>query len=576
MRKLIQELKRRNVLKETIAYLVVAWLILQVFAVVLPIWNAPNWILQVLTITLALGLPLWVAFSWHYQFTASGIRKTNSLSKESKSSKFNRILNATIIIALLAVICLIWINPAMVTVNPTNKLSIAVLPFTNVNDDPESDFLGLALADEITGDLSYIKDINVRPSSSVRKYTKTVIDPTIAGTELKVDFILAGNYLKEGSMIRMDIELVDVNSNDLVWHKDFESDYQSAFQLQDLVSEQVIEGLKVQFSREEGKRRSSDISEDPLAYEYYLRALSQPSNDEGNRLAVNLLNKSIELDSLFAPSWSELGWRTKQVAAYTQGEGYKIEQAEQMIEKALDLNPDLLSALGYMVAIYTETGRIDQSVKTARHALSVNPNNALIYYALSYAYRYAGFLEAAEQQEQLALSLDPINPRLNSMGMTQLYMGNLKEALKRFEQYNDSPYSLAWQGQIHLRMGNEARALKLFTKVIEMDQRGVGNWASIMKYQLEGKPETGRKVLEMLEVNLVDAEQIYNIANLYGLLGFKQDCIRNLRKAVSRGFFSYPVLMNDSFLDSVRNEAGFKEILEEAKTKHETFGRRYF
>jgi TolB-like protein/Tfp pilus assembly protein PilF len=577
MKKLIQELKRRNVFKETIAYLVVAWLVLQVFAIVLPIWNAPNWILQIITISLALGLPLWIAFSWHYQFSSSGIRKTKNLSTQKKSSKLNRILNTTIIIALLVVICLIWINPSLVTVKPTDKLSIAILPFSNTREDPDSDFLGVALVDEIIGELSYAKDILVRPSSAVRKYADKIVDAPTAGTELNVNYVLVGNYLIEGDVIRMNFELVDVQSNELVWGEKIEADYQNAFQMQDIVSEKVLNGLKLQFSDEESQLRKIDISEDPLAYEYYLRALAQPGTPQGNQMAINLLNKSVELDSLFAPIWSELGWRVKQLGAFNIGEGHQIEDAEQLLQKALNLNSELPSALANLAAIYVETGRTEKAIETARHVLSINPNSAENHYVLGYAYRYAGFLEEEEKEQEIALSIDNNNPRLRAVrSMTKIYQGKLNEALEILEFNNEIPYFLAWQGQVHLRLNNDERALELFNKVIEMDQQGVGKWVSSMKYHLEGKPELGRQALEILEINLVDAEQYYNLANLYGLLGYKADCIRTLRETVNRGFFCYPVFENDKFLDSVRSEPGFQEILEEVKTIHEEFGRQYF
>ena len=87
MSNFLNELKRRNVLKETIAYLIVAWLILQVFDVVLPIWNSPGWILQVITISLALGLPLWILFSWNYEISTSGIKKTTTTSNDQSKNK---------------------------------------------------------------------------------------------------------------------------------------------------------------------------------------------------------------------------------------------------------------------------------------------------------------------------------------------------------------------------------------------------------------------------------------------------------------------------------------------------------
>ncbi len=454
---------------------------------------------------------------------------------------------------------------------------LAVLPFSNLRNNPDSDFLGLALADEIIGDLSYVKHILVRPSSAVRKYSQTVVDAPTAGTELKVDYILVGGYLIEGSEIRMNVELVGVEANELIWREEIEEAYQNAFQLQDIVTEKVLNGLKIQFSEEESQRRKADISEDPLAYEYYLRALAYPPTVEDNRLAVDLLNQSIALDSLFAPAWSELGWRIKQLGAYSIGEGYQISQAEQTLQKALSLNEDLLSALSSLIAIFVETGRTDKAIETARHALEVNPNSAENHVVLGYAYRYAGFLKEAINEEEIAMKLEPDDPRISiKMGTTQIYFGDYDKALKQLERHSENPFSLAWQGQIHLRMGDHDRALSLFNQVIEMDQEGVGHWVSSMKNHLEGTPENGLEALLILEKNLVDAEQIYNIANLYSLLGYKEHCIRNLRKAVSRGFFSYPVLQHDPFLNSVRDEPAFHEVLEEARVKHEAFERRYF
>lgn len=85
MKKFFNELKRRNVFKETIAYLVFAWIVLQVVDVILPIWNTPEWVLQLVTITLALGLPFWIVFSWNYQFTAAGIKRTKNLKAKQKA-----------------------------------------------------------------------------------------------------------------------------------------------------------------------------------------------------------------------------------------------------------------------------------------------------------------------------------------------------------------------------------------------------------------------------------------------------------------------------------------------------------
>ena len=121
---------------------------------------------------------------------------------------------------------------------------------------------------------------------------------------MRVDLILTGNYLKEANTIRLNIELVDVDANEMIWREAIEVEYKNTFALQDIVSEKVIDRLKLQFSEDERARMQSDVSQNPLAYEYYLRSISYPSTTEGHLLAIEMLTNSIQLDSSYAPSFA--------------------------------------------------------------------------------------------------------------------------------------------------------------------------------------------------------------------------------------------------------------------------------
>ncbi len=94
---------------------------------------------------------------------------------------------------------------------------LAVLPFVNLRSDPQTDFLGFALADQIIGNLSYVRTLIVRPASAVRKYQTQSVEPAVAGHDLDVDLVLTGNYLKEADIIRLSLELVDLKSNAILW-----------------------------------------------------------------------------------------------------------------------------------------------------------------------------------------------------------------------------------------------------------------------------------------------------------------------------------------------------------------------
>ena len=227
--------------------------------------------------------------------------------------------------------------------------AIAVLPLLNNKPGSESEYFGFAIADQIIGELNYLKNINVRSSSSVRQYANMIVDQKKIKEELNVDYILVGNYLKEANRIRLNVELIELETNQMIWRSDkIEVDYINTFELQDIVAKKVVNGLNIKFSPNEFNRMNKDIPNDPLAYEYYLRSISYPLTSIGDELAIEMINKSISLDSLYAPAFSELGFRTQRLAHFEMKSKESFSEAEKYYLKALRINPDLLSALGYL------------------------------------------------------------------------------------------------------------------------------------------------------------------------------------------------------------------------------------
>ena len=270
---------------------------------------------------------------------------------------------------------------------------IAVLPFSNMIDDPNTNFLGFALADQIIGSMAYSKSMLVRPSSTIRKYQNSIIDIKKTGTELNVNYILAGNYLKEADTIRLNIELVDIDSNEMIWRERIQLNYKNVFELQDIVSQKVVDGLKVQFSIEERKRMKAEIPQNPAAYEFYLRAISNPQTIEGNKAAIEMLNNSINLDSTFSLAYLELGIRYNSLSQVGKNAAQYSDIAEKSILKALSLNNELLPALAYLALVYTDIGKHEEAHTLLIRALKINPNDAWLHFSLSYHYRYIGFLK---------------------------------------------------------------------------------------------------------------------------------------------------------------------------------------
>ena len=501
------------------------------------------------------------------------IRRKSGSGKVSvntiKKKKIFVLTGIIILIASLVIWNLIGGNKSENTGTNLSLKRIAVLPFTNINNNAEVNFLSFALADQIINSLAYVKNLLVRPSSSIRAYQDKVVDFRTVAKKLNVDYILSGSYQKESDEIRLNLELVEVSSNNLVWHDGIEVKYENAFKLQDIVSQKVVDGLKIKFPPGAVNVKPKN----PLAYEYFLRAVSYPITNEGNQAAVNLLQESIKIDSNFAPAYSELGFRFHSLATYTFNKRDKLKDAEAAYKKALSINNKLLSALGNLASLYTETGKTAEAVELIKNSLEINPNNAQIHFWLGYIFKYTGLLDKSADEMRTAIKLDPSNPRFRSIGATYLYQGKYKEALEGLNLDIGSSYSMAFKGQVYFRMNKIDKAKEYFEKAIKIDPEGsLGRWSKVMLDFINGNKEDGLKTIKILETsNTFDAEQFYNYANLYGLYGDNKDCIRLLKRAVEGGFYCFPFMEKDSFLDPVRNDKEFQEVLTYAKSKYEKF-----
>jgi len=464
-------------------------------------------------------------------------------------------------------------------VNQVNTISedeikkLAVLPLINIRNDEESNYLGFAVADRIIGSLAYIKNILVRPSSAIRGYQNQPVDIKVAANELNVDFVLTGNFLKEAHIIRLNLELIDIKLDSMLWREDFEVEFENAFKLQDAISKKVIADFNLKFTREENRHLQTDVPNNPLAYEYYLRAISYPLTNENTHLAVLMVKKSLDLDPTFAPAYSELGFRYSQLAQYDVKERKRIKNSVENYRSALSINEELLSALIGLASVYTEKGNSLEAIIVTKKVLEINPNNAEAHFWLGYIFRYTGFLDRAIEEMETAVKLDPLNPRFRSILCTYTYLQKYDDALKCLDYDEKSLFNVAWKGVVYVCLKKYEDAKNCFERAISIDSEGIlGIWSNAMICFINGEREKGLKLLKVLEDSeTYDAEQIYNLANVYGLYGENDGCFRLLHKCIEGGFFNYPLILTDPFLNPVRDDPEFQKIVNKAKYRHENF-----
>lgn len=592
IKQIISELKRRRVIKAGIAYLVFAWLIVQVAAIILPAFHAPASYLQTLLIIMAVFFPLFLVLSWIYEWNAGRIRKTVRKSDDTtpisaRSTKLNKIIIAALSVIVILLIVKILLNPqGSESINSQEILTpdsnknqtgaidlLAVLPFANNKPDIETDFLGFAIADQIIGDLAYLMNITVRPSGSVRKYENTTFDPAVVGNELNVDYLLMGSYLKQDDMIKLNVELINIKTNEMIWREPIAVAYSNVFELQEIVAEKVVEGLDVKITQKELNRARKDIPNDPLAYEYYLKSISYPFTNEGDKLAIAMLEKSMDIDSLFAPTYNELGLRTKRLAQFGLLDPQETTKAEEYFLKSLDLNEELMSALANLSILYTESARTLEAARLAKQMLRINHNNAQAHYSLGYIYRYVGMLDASIDEMEIAVALDPKNRGFRSLGVTYFNNGEYEKAFRALDIDKGSSYNLGWKGNIYFQQGRFDEAMVYYDSILAIEPEGLWSYvAKTLLAYIDDEPEKGLIALNILEeANVVDAEAWYYWASFYGLYGNVEGCKRGLERAINGGYFNYPFMITDKNLEPVRKNPQIKKILDTAKEKHQSF-----
>jgi TolB-like protein len=463
---------------------------------------------------------------------------------------------------------------------PGDAITLAAIPFSNISQEAEIDFLGFALVDQVISSLSYLKNVTIRPSSSIRQYGEETALPQEIGEALDVRFVLMGHYVKNNNVVRLNIELIDVEKNKVLWTGSVQEEMSDIFKFQDAVAQKVIEGLEIQFSQDERSRMLKDVPDDPLAYEYYLKSLDLPYSIEGSQLAVDMLKKAARLDSNFAPVFYEIGTRTQGLASYApiEDRSFYMEKAIDALEYALELNDGFLNALGSLAVLRTELNQKDQALVLARRMVSLNANNAYGHFALGYIYRYTGMLDEAVKEMEIAVRLDPKDRQFRSIAITYNLVGEYEKAIASLKEYADgSGFAENWLGVTYLKMGNTEKARMWLSQAWKTDSVGsFGLLSGSRLAYIDGNTKEWVDPIRQVQETIVDPESLYIWSLISVLLEDNEHGLKILNKAVDKGYYPYRAFEINPFLDTVKDDPEFQRIVDKAKAKHEAFKAKHF
>ncbi|MFC4720821.1 tetratricopeptide repeat protein [Geojedonia litorea] len=461
-----KELKRRNVIKAALAYLIVAWLVIQVLSIILPAFEAPPYLLKSALIILFIGFPIWIVFSWIYEFTPEGLKKTIDVEPEtSMMSKTGSRINKVIIFALsLAVVILVverLVNKPVKVLEYGEK-GIAVLAFADMSPNKDHEYFSDGISEELLNILVRIPKLKVISRTSSFSYkgkSKTAIE---IGEELNVSHILEGSIRKSGNTIRITAQLINTADGSHEWSETYDRNLDSVFKIQDEIASAVSRQLELTLMGALGSNNPPATE----AYNLYLQSkhLIRLNTKESFLKAENLIKQSISIDSSYAKSWDLL--------AYIYGTGsynYNIWNANEgnakaliAVKKAIQLDSNYAEAYVTLASLQNRMWEFDDSIKNLNKALELEPNNSVIIGTA--ALMTFGDLEKSVSLLKTAIAADPLlYTNYFNLGFAYYRLNRLEEAMEAFNTfstyYPNTQILHYMKAQVALGQGNTAKAL---------------------------------------------------------------------------------------------------------------------
>ncbi len=462
---------------------------------------------------------------------------------------------------------------------PLAPRSLAILPLHNSGQDSSSDFLGFSLADVLITKLAYVSSLTIRPSAAIEKYRGTAIDLQRVAADLKVDTLLTGSFVRDGDNLRITYQLIDAKTEKILGQGVIDLKYDNLIAVQDRVASEVISQLQLNLLPAEAERLRSETSASSLAYEYFLQGLDFHAQHKFP-LAIQMLEKSTQIDPNYAPAWAYLGASYTSDAAFELAGRDQYGRAQAAYERALALKPNLLDAQVFLANLFVDTGRVERAMPLLRDALKTNGNYAAAHWELGYAYRFAGMLEESVAECERARQLYPLVKGNGSVLNTYLYLGQYQKFLDSLP-LDDSSFSTFYRGfgEFHLKRFDEAATD--FDRAYELDPNLYAGIGKALSDSIHQRREEGLALLRGLEGKIAergvgDPEGAYKIAQAYAVLGDRASALRVLGMSVESGFFSYPYIAKDPLLSDLHGEPKFDQILDLARRRYEAFKSSFF
>jgi TolB-like protein len=436
--------------------------------------------------------------------------------------------------------------------------------------DKDTDFLRLALPDEIATSLSYVRTLTIRPFATTSKYNLANVDLQQAGREMHVTDIVTGHFLKEGDQLQITLEAVDVENNRTRWRDTLNVGALDMISMRGQITSKVRQGLVPALGAASDQGEAGTRPRNEEAYDLYLRSVSVPHDPEPNKGAISTLERAVGLDPSYAPAWAALGVRYYYDSRYSNGGEQMFQRSNAALERALTLDPDLVMAAASLVTNRTESGDLAKAYTDAVALVRRRPQSAQAHFALSYVRRYAGMAEDAARECDTAMSLDRGDYQLRSCSLVFEQLGQTDRALEFVRLDSGSQWSTRRIPQILLRAGRTREAMEEERK---RPWEGEGHRIFLACLDHNAEPEWNRLTHQRESVWLTDPdpENQYFFGAYMTFCGEKDIGLRLLKNSIQKGYCATSALRSDPFLSKLRGTPEFGQVASAAKACQDRF-----
>jgi len=617
----LEELKRRHVWRVAVAYALAGWLLVQIATQVFPIFHMPDWIAQLVVLLVVLGFPLAVIFAWVYEITPEGVRRTEPAGSPDARQEFanrqiSRKLNTVIVAVLVLVVALLgWRlvalrhagsapapkpiaeaqagspdaaqqNPGTTVPDSTGDAvssgphnaqtatpasfnppadTLVVLPFTNVGGDPQQQYFSDGITEELTNALGQNTGLRVIAWDTASKYRDSKQSATDIGKALDVANVLTGKILRQGSEVRVIVELVNAGNGYQVWASHYDDTLKNIFAVQDKISASIADALKVKFA---AVRAVQTVN--PEAHDLVLkaRALMQIARTAAPyEQARTLLEQAIAIAPDYADAHALLARTLNDLTQFsTLSLKDVLPKVRAEAHKALQLDSGNVDAILALASADLSEGRNAEARKGFQRAIALDPSNATAH--LDYAILLPPKQALAQTLE--AAQLDPdLATVQNNLATNYLDLGDYAQALApslalvRLSPHSvGSAFGLAQVYALLHRNQDAAKAFDLVQPDTPLGKQLVATGK--LAYQSVLDPELHAQALAAADAlrkrSDLDPDSLYNLVIVYLVLDKKDVALELLDRSCAPAPFSCgDFAINPTYIP-LRGDPGFEAL----------------